>query len=383
MTIGIRRFRVATMNKHPTIIDVFAGVGGLSLGAARAGFAVAGAIELDKLALATHARNFPRTAHLQEDVAKLSGKDLLSTFGLEPTKLAGLVGGPPCQGFSDIGRRNISDPRNSLFVAFFRLVRETHPAFFIAENVPGVLDARNRTIRERAISLVPKRYTVLEPIAAHANKYGAPTTRTRVLFIGFDPDRLAPLHESDFVPDDSVQDVRVRDAFRGLPLLRSHWNSEDESWRAVGPLGDSQYESRIKDAVPPGVGDPDALRLLAKKRLVSGFLGTQHSKETTARFAAVAQGEREPISRFPRLHRDGYCPTLRAGTGPDKGSYQAVRPIHPTSPRVISPREGARLQGFPDWFQFHPTKWHSFRQIGNSVSPLVAESILRVMRRSL
>ncbi|MFS9669280.1 DNA cytosine methyltransferase, partial [Klebsiella pneumoniae] len=63
------------------------------------------------------------------------------------------------------------------------------------------------------------------------------------------------------------------------------------------------------------------------------------------------------------------------------GSYQAVRPIHPTSPRVITPREAARLQGFPDWFQFHPTKWHSFRQIGNSVSPIVAEHIMRVLAR--
>ncbi|MFX7922723.1 DNA cytosine methyltransferase, partial [Acinetobacter baumannii] len=70
-----------------------------------------------------------------------------------------------------------------------------------------------------------------------------------------------------------------------------------------------------------------------------------------------------------KLDKLGFCPTLRAGTGPERGSYQAVRPIHPTSPRVITPREASRLQGFPDWFQFHPTKWHSFRQIGNSVSP--------------
>jgi DNA (cytosine-5)-methyltransferase 1 len=84
-----------------------------------------------------------------------------------------------------------------------------------------------------------------------------------------------------------------------------------------------------------------------------------------------------------KLDPEGYCPTLRAGTGPDRGSFQAVRPIHYLRPRVITPREAARLQGFPDWYQFDQTKWHSFRQIGNSVSPLVAEVVLRRVRKVL
>jgi len=91
----------------------------------------------------------------------------------------------------------------------------------------------------------------------------------------------------------------------------------------------------------------------------------------------------DKISKFPRLRWDGLCPTLRAGTDKHKGSYQAVRPIHPDEDRVITPREAARLQGFPDWFQFSPTKWHSFRQIGNSVSPFVGEAVLDVIRCKL
>jgi DNA (cytosine-5)-methyltransferase 1 len=95
------------------------------------------------------------------------------------------------------------------------------------------------------------------------------------------------------------------------------------------------------------------------------------------RFSKVNPGEIDKISRAPRLKLDGFCPTLRAGTGRDRGSYQAVRPIHPNQHRVITPREAARLQGFPDWFQFHETKWHSFRQIGNSVSPIVSEYLFK------
>lgn len=110
--------------------------------------------------------------------------------------------------------------------------------------------------------------------------------------------------------------------------------------------------------------------------MVSGFLGTIHTDEIINRYKKLSFGETDKISRSQRLNPNGFCPTLRAGTGSDKGSYQAVRPIHPTQARVITPREAARLQGFPDWFRFHPTKWHSFRQIGNSVSPLVAEAML-------
>ena len=95
------------------------------------------------------------------------------------------------------------------------------------------------------------------------------------------------------------------------------------------------------------------------------------------RFGILGYGEMDKISRASRLDPNNFCPTLRAGTGKDRGSFQSVRPIHYSAPRVIAPREAARLQGFPDWFLFHPTKWHSFRQIGNSVSPIVSEAILK------
>ena len=105
-------------------------------------------------------------------------------------------------------------------------------------------------------------------------------------------------------------------------------------------------------------------------------MGTRHTDDVKRRFKALKYGEVDATSKAIRLDPDGFCPTLRAGTAKDKGSYQAVRPIHFDRPRVITAREAARLQGFPDWFVFHSTKWHSFRQIGNSVSPIVAEAIL-------
>lgn len=368
--------------KNPTVIDLYAGVGGLSLGAARAGFDVKAAVEIDQKARETHALNFPAVTHLNEDVAALSGSRLLQLAGLPQGELTGLIGGPPCQGFSEIGLKSATDPRNELLGHFFRLVKETLPAFFVAENVPGVLSPRNTRTLEAALALVPKKYTVLQPIKVIAYEHGVPTTRTRIFFVGYDKDRVGHLKESDFTPI-GVQDVRVSDALQGLPPVWASWQTEPQSWRAVKEMPPTPYGQRISGMVPAGIGNLRALELYRTKRQVSGFLGTLHAPETVKRFKTLLPGMIDPISKAKRIEKTGYCPTLRAGTGPDRGSYQAIRPVHPTSPRVITPREAARLQGFPDWFQFHPTKWHSFRQIGNSVSPIVAESILRTIAKAI
>jgi DNA (cytosine-5)-methyltransferase 1 len=141
----------------------------------------------------------------------------------------------------------------------------------------------------------------------------------------------------------------------------------------------SDFAERIVNGIPQDIGDPEAIRRLNEEGAVSGCLGTRHTPKVAARYDRLKPGQKDEISKTVRLKADGLCPTLRAGTAADKGSYQAVRPIHPTAARVITPREAARLQGFPDWFQFAPSKWHSFRQIGNSVSPFVAEAVLSVI----
>jgi DNA (cytosine-5)-methyltransferase 1 len=301
---------------------------------------------------------------------------LLRDANAEGTTITGVVGGPPCQGFSHIGLKAKADPRNELLCDFFRLVAEINPAFFLAENVPGVLDERNAPLLRRAQSQIPKKYVVLEPFTVRASDWGAPTTRTRVFFYGYDPGRVNGLGVGDFTPTRTA-DVRVGDALAHLPGVRAAWQSEPQSWRKVGELDRSYFASRVVGHVPTGIGDSGAIERFRKKREVSGFLGTVHQKSTVRRFDALRPGQCDRVSKCTRLDPAGYCPTLRAGTGSERGSYQAIRPVHPRSPRVITPREGARLQGFPDWFQFHPTKWHAFRQLGNSVSPIVAECLLK------
>ncbi len=366
------------------IVDLFSGAGGLSLGCARAGFVVSGAIDNDPKANETHKRNFPNAVHVNTDIAELTGTDLKHELHLNGETIMGIVGGPPCQGFSAIGRRDKNDMRNMSFVHFFRIVSEVQPKFFLVENVPGIMHDMHDEIREQAFSLVDDNYDVLSEMYLSANEYGAPTNRKRVFFFGYRTDEMDPLTIDSFDPPLDAETVHVKDALCGLPTrIDPEWQKEEQSWQVVGISPNGSFGQRLHGHIPSGVGDQDAIRRLLSKNEVSGFLGTAHTAEVADRYAKTECGRYDSISKSYRLDPDGFCRTLRAGTGPAQGSFQAVRPIHPTEARVITPREAARLQGFPDWFQFSPTKWHSFRQIGNSVSPILAERILRVVAKSL
>ncbi len=365
--------------KKIKIIDLFSGVGGLSLGAARAGLDVVAAVENDKYAVLAHKKNFPNTKHIDEDITTIKIGELLQRCGLKKTDKVGIIGGPPCQGFSTIGHKDVADPRNQLFVHFFKIVRSLQPVFFLAENVPGIMREENDELRQTAIDMVKDDYVILDPIKIYANDYGCPTTRCRYVFIGYKASGLGTIKPNDFRRQESR--VVVREALCGLPSrISEKWQQESQGWRRVKyPANLTEFLDSARNCIPQGVGDPTSISNLIDENMVSGFLGTVHTENVKERFRNVRPGMIDKVSKARRLEWEGFCPTLRAGTGRERGSFQAVRPIHPSAPRVITPREAARLQGFPDWFQFSATKWHSFRQIGNSVCPIMAEKILEII----
>lgn len=369
------------MNRR--VIDLFCGIGGLSLGAVRAGFNLTLSVDRDAIAMATHKKNFPNNAHLTSDISGLSGELLLENAGLRPGELTGLIGGPPCQGFSRIGRRKSRDRRNTLFSHFFRLVKETEPEFFLAENVPGILDKSYRRSVKKALGQVGEQYVMIAPFKLTASDFGAPTDRERVFFIGWKKSLKLNLTSTDFRSEKWDTETKVGIALSGLRRrLGETWLTDSQGWRKL--TGETAGMFGVKlSSVPAGLGDPDTVRKLKDHGLVSGSISTLHTANTVKRFSEVKPGAVDSISRFPRLHRQRFCPTLRAGTGSDRGSFQAARPIHFSENRVITLREAARLQGFPDWFRFHETKWHSFRGIGNSVSPLIAEAVLGAIIKKL
>ncbi len=364
-----------TLPNRPKIIDLFAGVGGFSLGAERAGFEVAAAVELDRNAISAHSVNFRRAQHARRNVMTLSGEDLKTLAGVSGSQLDGLIGGPPCQGFSTMGKMRKNDARNKLFYHFFRLVSEANPLFFVAENVPGILEEKYNDLRNESFKLLEKQYYVLPPVEISAADCGAATARTRLFFVGWLKASGLSLNNTDFtLPKKTASHISA--AFSGLPeQICNSWTTPSHTWQKIA-REESPYLACINRFLSD-IGDETALRHFENERRVSGFLATRHSPAVVERFSEVKPGKSDSVSKYPRLRWDAPCPTLRAGTGKDRGSYQAARPIHPTQNRVITTREAARIQAFPDWFQFDATKWHSFRQIGNSVSPLVAEAVLR------
>ncbi|WP_377275152.1 DNA cytosine methyltransferase [Rhizobium sp. R86522] len=349
---------------RPKLVDLFCGTGGFSLGAHRAGFEVTTAIDIDQTLTSSFSRNFGQTTLLNRDVSTLTGQQLIQYAGHE---IDGIFGGPPCQGFSAMGHRNSEDPRRELLGHFFRLVAEVRPSFFVMENVVGLSYPDAKPVLEEALSLVTSNYEIVGPVVLDAAEYGAATKRRRLFVIGYDRARCDDLTTADFLGARRPA-ATVADAIEDLRHAREIGHTDGfDIWQ----LPPEVVPNRYRDA------------LLTADRRFTGHRPTLHTDEVTARFKNVPMGGIDKVGRHPRLAWDGQCPTLRAGTGSDRGSFQSVRPIHPDLPRVITVREAARLQGFPDSFVFHPTVWHSFRMIGNSVSPIISEAIFSTLRSKL
>ena len=229
-----------------------------------------------------------------------------------------------------------------------------------------------------ALESVPRRYQVLEPMTVTASHYGAATTRRRVVVIGYDPEYVEVLSVKQLERKEPKHLVTVREAISDLPSPIADLYGGDFDWtkypiRAEARLSD--YARKLRRKPKAGLGWHYAIERHGDG-FISGLKETRHSIKIARRYAVIAGGKSDPITKSYRLTWDGQCPTLRAGTGMEKGAFQAVRPLHPGKGKVITVREAARMQGFPDWFVFHPTKWHSFRMLGNSVSPAVSQGLL-------
>lgn len=350
--------------KRLKVIDLFCGAGGFSLGAHAAGFDVVAAYDRDPILTSSFEANFPSTRLHLRNLAWTSGERLQRDAG---GSVDGIIGGPPCQGFSEMGLRSKDDPRRHLLNHFFRLVAAVDPKFFVMENVRGLGFSSALPTLNRALDLVSSRYDLLGPMIWDAGSFGAATTRPRLFVIGIRKDLRQPLTprdiESKMCPPATVKEA-IADLSDAQPL------GEDaggyDHWQTAQSARLSAYANKLR-----------------RQGRFTGHKPTTHTDNVKMRFASVPQGGVDKIGRHPRLAWGGQCPTLRAGTGSDRGSFQSVRPIHPQEDRVITVREAARLQGFPDDHLFHPTVWHSFRMIGNSVSPMIGEAVLSAVRQCL
>ena len=389
---------------RPTAVDLFAGVGGLSLGFEQAGFDVVAAIEYDPVHAAVHEYNFPLTKVLCADLSTLrpealrvAAREGLLRHRRDPGDIDQgidvVFGGPPCQGFSLIGHRALDDPRNSLVFRFMEMIGALRPRYFVMENVPGMRIGGHSSILSDLIDRFERLwgYQIVKPVRVlNAAQYGVPQNRRRLILVGHRVDIPAPTYpqatvypsEPKAALDLSLVPVgpTVQDAIGDLPNLDDYDELLYRDSVRLAKRTISVMHSRMSPYARRLAGldkDPEdfSYERIWDRSLLTSSLRTTHARGSIRRFRATPPGDVERISRFLRLDPAGLCNTLRAGSGSERGAFTSPRPIHPHWPRVLSVREAARLHGFPDWFRFHVTKWNGFRSIGNAVPPPLARAI--------
>ena len=389
---------MASSNQRPIAVDLFAGAGGMSLGFEQAGFDILAAVEFDPIHASVHEYNFPFWTTICKSVTNITSREIRANSAIGDRDIDVVFGGPPCQGFSLMGKRNLDDDRNSLIEHFTRLVLGLRPKFFVMENVKGITIGKQKEALHRIIEEfqangyeVRENYQVLN--AAH---YGVPQNRRRLFLIGCRRGFSLP----DY-PQATTQPPIKKSAKTKVKKAHRHLPETPNVAAAIGDLPEvNKYpELEYRDWVMAHLGKPSiyasklrnstiAERDYSYPRIYNSALltcsqRTKHTEHIVARFAATQPGKSDRVSHFYRLDLAGLCTTLRAGTASNRGGHTSPRPIHPITPRCITVREAARLHSYPDWFMFHATKWHGFRQIGNSVPPLLTKAVAKQIVEAL
>lgn len=334
-------------------IDAFCGAGGMSLGLIDAGFEISSALDLDAMAVLTHEMNLPGMV-FECDVRYVSGKALLRRSGLSDGELTLLCGGPPCQGFSMQRKDGHQDSRNSLVSEFSRLVKEMKPRFFLFENVRAIKGIRgDRFISPMTDELKSEGYNI-SPFIYEMQRYGIPQSRSRFVIVG----ELGGETFRHPLPNDEIK--TVRDAIGDLPDPPEDGSEHPDFPNHIGSNLSKKNIERFSH-VPPGGGWMDIpvdLMLPCHRRMLE----------------SGAKGGMWP-DVYGRLEWDLPAPTITTGFD----SFTRGRYGHPSKDRALTPREAARIQGFPDWFRFRGNREDVRKQIGNAVPPPLAEAIGRAI----
>ncbi|QNN45360.1 DNA cytosine methyltransferase [Thermomonas brevis] len=366
---------------RPIGIDLFAGVGGLSLGFEQAGFDVVAAVEIDPVHAAAHAYNFPNCAVIPRSVTDLTGAEIRRAAGIGLRSVDVVFGGAPCQGFSLIGQRAMDDPRNSLVRDFVRIVSELEADYFVFENVKGLTIGKHRRFLDEIILEFGRiGYDVLEDWKVlNACNFGVPQDRQRLFLLGAKRGMKLPEYPAHITSKpgsngklptaptcaEALEDLPDAERFEQLILT--------DEIKAKKRAAKSDYSKLMRCETPEGWAF--GYKRKWDEDILTSSMRSGHTEVSRERFARTKPGEVEPVSRFFKLPPHGVSNTLRAGTDSARGAFTSPRPIHYKWNRCVTVREMARLHGFPDWFRFHETKWHGARQIGNSVPPPLARAV--------
>ena len=345
---------------EPTVIDLFAGVGGLSLGFEMEGFDILLANEFDQSIATAYKENHKSTNVVVGDITSL---DLSKVFGEYVNKIDVVIGGPPCQGFSQKGKRKtINDERNFLFKHYVEVVKFVKPKYFVMENVPNLLTAEKGFFLNEIKGLFKGygysiRYGVL-----NAADYGVPQNRRRAIIIG---KYLATPPE---LPLPCKQKVTIWDAISDLAYLESGEGEFEQEYRN-SPKSD--YEKKMRKG----------------SKILYNHMATKHSALALERLSLIPPNAGKEILPKEHITKSVYSGTWSRMKQNDVAVTITTRSsgkfTHPFLNRAITVREAARLQSFPDTFKFIGSKMSQMKQVGNAVPPLLARKIARVIMNDI
>ena len=344
-------------------IDLFAGAGGMSLGAMSAGVSIQLAIEKDVHAAATYAQNHPQIPVYVEDIRRV--RKLAFDRGKHQTIV---FGGPPCKGFSTSNQRTRSsdNPDNQLYREFLRIVRILRADWVIFENVKGILETENRFFLDTILKRLTSYGYTWNWSVLNASEFGVPQNRSRLFIIG----SLHGVHVE--MPAGDTKRISVHDAIADLPDLVNGASICRLPYKQ-DPL--TRYSQRMRGRLSESCN----------------HLVTNSAEYILRRYRHVPPGGNwEDIpNRLMRNHSNHHgCHTgLYHRLDPDLpskviGNYRKNMLIHPEQDRGLSVREAARLQSFPDWFGFKGSIGFQQEQVGNAVPPLLAQAIFQAVMRA-
>ncbi|MGG0887938.1 DNA cytosine methyltransferase [Brevibacillus parabrevis] len=344
------------MNTQYLSIESFCGAGGLGLGLHNAGFQIGAAFDLNEAAVLTYQKNLSDTCFVA-DASKLTGDELLKNLGIKRGQLDLFAGGPPCQGFSKQKRgAHLGDERNKLVLEYVRLVRELEPRFFLLENVAMLGQKRGKYFIEALMEEL-KDYTLF-PHFYNSADYGLAQTRERFIIVGKHKSVKAPFQ----IPTPVERWKTVGEVLQGIPEPPENPKEEHPDYPNHQRSNVTAINIKRFSFVPQGGGwrdIPMEYRLDCHKN------------------ADTSKGGWPDV--YGRLKWDGQAPTITGGFD----SFTRGRYGHPLQNRALTPREAAKLQGFPDSYRFYGNRHEVRHQIGNAVPPLLAEAIGKEIRKSL
>ena len=363
----------------PTAIDLFSGAGGLSAGFEQAGFRLLAANDLDEYASATYRVNNPKTRFLSGPLERISAEDFLGAVGLRHGELDALIAGLPCQAFSvNNHQRGIHDQRSGLFRDYLRIVSGIMPRFVVIENVTGIASTNDGIVFDEIMNKLSGLGYCVDARILRAEEYGVPQERRRVFFLGTRDSNSVkwpkPTHTGyDHILRNS-RDLKplitVADAISDLPPLAYGQGLDEMPYTEEAH---SEYQRMLR----------------AGSRCVFNHVAARLGPINRERITHIPQGgswrdlphhllptgmkrarRSDHTKRYGRLHPDRQACTILTKCDLHWGAY-----IHPEQSRTLTVREAARLQSFPDSFRFKGNKSEQYKQVGNAVPPLVAQSV--------